>query len=85
MAVPWQADFMDCADDWWPSQRPTDVFTSAANVPYQGVRWDDGITGGTGPTMRAKMVTHFAKLGFVVPDGAGNLIEVERDPSLPPR
>src|SRR5262249_33668078 len=29
MAVPWQADFFDCAQDgdlaWWPAQRPDDV------------------------------------------------------------
>src|SRR5262249_4272327 len=22
MALPWQADFADCSDSWWPSQRP---------------------------------------------------------------
>jgi len=25
MCVPWQADFYDCKDNWWPSARPDDV------------------------------------------------------------
>jgi hypothetical protein len=25
MACPWQADFYECRDDWWPGQRPDDV------------------------------------------------------------
>ncbi|RTL65953.1 MAG: hypothetical protein EKK41_19595, partial [Hyphomicrobiales bacterium] len=25
MAVPWQADFYECHNDWWPAQRPDDV------------------------------------------------------------
>ncbi len=25
MALPWQADFHDCFDHWWPAQRPDDV------------------------------------------------------------
>lgn len=25
MALPWQADFNDCADNWWPAARPDDV------------------------------------------------------------
>ena len=41
MALPWQADFMDCAKDdgtvgvffgWWPAQRPDDVYKSAADA-----------------------------------------------------
>jgi L-Lysine epsilon oxidase N-terminal/L-lysine epsilon oxidase C-terminal domain/Iron-containing redox enzyme len=27
MAVPWQADFWECRDHWWPAQRPDDVVT----------------------------------------------------------
>ena len=27
MAIPWQTDFLLCADHWWPSQRPDDVVT----------------------------------------------------------
>jgi len=27
MAVPWQADFYECQQNWWPAQRPDDVVT----------------------------------------------------------
>ncbi|NRA14933.1 MAG: iron-containing redox enzyme family protein [Oceanospirillaceae bacterium] len=27
MALPWQADFNDCSDNWWPAVRPDDVIT----------------------------------------------------------
>src|SRR5439155_6981115 len=48
MAVPWQADFMDCSKllnlGWWPTQRPDDVFINptdplSARVPW--ARFDD--------------------------------------------
>ena len=29
MAVPWQADFFECQQHWWPSQRPDKVFGEA--------------------------------------------------------
>ena len=29
-ALPWQADFHDCRDGWWPAQRPDDVLTFEA-------------------------------------------------------
>jgi hypothetical protein len=29
MAVPWQADFFECQEHWWPSQRPDVVFGEA--------------------------------------------------------
>ncbi len=29
MACPWQADFYECRDDWWPAQRPDTVITEA--------------------------------------------------------
>ncbi|MEC4749878.1 LodA/GoxA family CTQ-dependent oxidase [Methylomicrobium sp. Wu6] len=28
MALPWQADFWECQQHWWPAQRPDDVITS---------------------------------------------------------
>jgi hypothetical protein len=30
MACPWQADFYECRDDWWPGQRPDEVITDEA-------------------------------------------------------
>ncbi|HEX8161469.1 MAG TPA: LodA/GoxA family CTQ-dependent oxidase [Pyrinomonadaceae bacterium] len=29
MALPWQADFAECKDHWWPAQRPDDVVPEA--------------------------------------------------------
>ncbi len=29
MALPWQADFYECQQHWWPTQRPDDVVTEA--------------------------------------------------------
>jgi hypothetical protein len=85
MALPWQADFNDCSDDWWPSQRPNDVFARSADIPSSPVRWEDGVSSGGTAASRTQMVKNFGKLGFIVSDGAGNLIEAERDSSLPPR
>jgi L-lysine epsilon oxidase-like protein len=74
MAVPWQADFHDCdfeddlGMDWWPGQRPTQVFRAGSQVqsPWMPRDWS-----------REKMVTHWATLGFVVPDGP-RFVEHER-------
>jgi len=30
MACPWQADFFECKDNWWPTQRPDEVLTLEA-------------------------------------------------------
>jgi hypothetical protein len=84
MALPWQADFNDCSDDWWPSQRPTNIFVSSGDVPNSPVRWADGVSSSTSASNRRKMVENFSKLGFVVSDGVGSLIEAERDTNLPP-
>jgi hypothetical protein len=35
MACPWQADFFECHDHWWPAQRPDDVLTMRS---YEEVR-----------------------------------------------
>jgi len=59
MAVPWQADFYDCKDTWWPAARPDDVIAqnvfdeaNAAWRPGQPplsealegrVKWDRGL------------------------------------------
>jgi hypothetical protein len=36
MAVPWQADFYECRQHWWPAQRPDDVLS--AEVYLQGLQ-----------------------------------------------
>lgn len=80
MAVPWQADFFECAlqpdaedpengMDWWPGQRPVNV------LRRDGSRgnWSSGITTKTG------MVSQWRGLGFVVKDEATDrFVETER-------
>ena len=85
MALPWQADFHDCADDWWPSQRPNDIFTDQASIPNDPVLWAAGVQG-AGQAGRRRMVTQFARLGFIVPKTIQSqtiFVEEDRDPTLP--
>ena len=39
MALPWQADFADCRESWWPSQRPVAVTTKSGKRN----QWSRGI------------------------------------------
>jgi hypothetical protein len=74
MALPWQADFADCSDYWWPSQRPDEVTTKAG----EEVSWDRGVAG-TRRNRHLNMVDFWSKLGFVVFDqAAGKFFEDER-------
>jgi hypothetical protein len=83
MALPWQADFADCAVLWWPSQRPDDVTTSDGKKH----KWDRGVVGVTGGVRRnphQNMVDDWSKLGFVVFDAAkGKFVETERTVEVP--
>jgi hypothetical protein len=74
MALPWQADFADCSNFWWPSQRPDDVTLKTG----EKVRWDRGITD-LASNRHLNMVDFWSQLGFVVFDKAtGKFIEDER-------
>jgi hypothetical protein len=66
MALPWQADFVDCADNWWPVPRPNDVIRQGTPGSQ---RWF------TGDYM--DMVNKWNTLGFIVRQGAQH-VEVER-------
>lgn len=68
MALPWQADFTDCAQNWWPVPRPNEVIRNG--VANQG--WTDGIVG----TLE-DMVQKWSQLGFVVQQGSQH-VEAER-------
>ena len=84
MAVPWQADFFECAlqtdpddkpddpangMDWWPAQRPVNVLRGGSEPED----WVSGIG-----DMQA-MVDHWAGLGFIVSEeGTGRFVETER-------
>lgn len=75
MAQPWQADFLKCNTEWWPSQRP-DV--AAQSGSFEDTKdWIRGIDG------HGDLVRNSQRLGFVVRSGADEVfIEAERDPSL---
>jgi hypothetical protein len=70
MALPWQGDFIDCVTNWWPSQRPDGVSTSAGLQ-----QWDRGLNDANG------LIANFSKAGFVKPalDAAGNAIQTEQE------
>lgn len=68
MALPWQADFNACADNWWPVPRPNRVIPQGSS-DYE--EWDRGV--GSYEAMVAKWHT----LGFVVRQGAQH-VEVDR-------
>jgi hypothetical protein len=76
MAIPWQADFRACDDkglsDWWPGQRPVEVFRSQRQVDWvpSGWRFSD-------------MAEKWSRLGFVVKEqGTDRYVEDERSPTL---
>ena len=96
MAVPWQADFTDCAKNgsgenefgWWPGQRPDDVFRDQADVAGRVDRpWARPTPGRTWPyghelPTKEEMVAHWYKFGFVVKEGEAYL-ESERAERVP--
>jgi hypothetical protein len=96
MALPWQADFNDCAREgageeefgWWPSQRPDDVFVDIqgvddkAVVPWARPYPDDQWPGGKPLPSYQEMVEHWFKMGFVIKTG-GDFLESERAKSVP--
>jgi hypothetical protein len=77
MAIPWQADFHDCGKegsaDWWPGQRPTQVFGSGrtGSGVWMPDEWD-----------RVDMVNQWMHLGFIVEEttnGHTRYVEDERN------
>ncbi|GAA0943722.1 LodA/GoxA family CTQ-dependent oxidase [Virgisporangium aurantiacum] len=68
MALPWQNDFFQCADNWWPVPRPN-------YVTRGGVAQQSFISGVVNSGQ--SMVDNWHKLGFVVRQGT-DLIEVDR-------
>lgn len=68
-AVPWQADFLDCNDVWWPVQRPNEVTRDGKPLQWWvPARWRPN----EDYSDYAAMVTGWWELGFVVTrdDGA---------------
>jgi hypothetical protein len=76
MALPWQADFADCADYWWPSQRPVIVTKQDATQ----AEWARGITG-VQRNRHLNMVEFWSSLAHVLrEDGGTRFVEVGRKP-----
>jgi hypothetical protein len=67
MALPWQADFKACGDNWWPVPRPNDVIAQDSGSP---VRWERDVAS------MQDMVSLWHTLGFVVRQGDEH-VEVE--------
>lgn len=67
MALPWQADFKACDDNWWPVPRPNDVIQQGTGT---SLRWERNAPSSI------DMVNNWSSLGFVVRQGPQN-VEVE--------
>lgn len=73
MAQPWQADFLKCHTEWWPTQRP-DLAPQADGTLEDWIR---------GAASHKLLVQRSGRLGLVAKQGAGEVfLEVERDPTL---
>lgn len=68
MAIPWQADFKACGDNWWPVPRPNYVIPQGTST-YQ--TWDRDVGSSE------DMVTSWHTLGFIVRQG-DEYVEVDR-------
>jgi hypothetical protein len=87
MALPWQADFRDCAYeedlglDWWPGQRPNDVWRMVG-TELKREKWVPETEEWEGDnTRRPMMVKHWSELGFILKkqiDGTAQFVEAER-------
>jgi len=87
MALPWHADFTDCANEgqyaWWPAQRPDDVYPSAnAAKPVDWARPTGQYAVGKNEIAHEDMVQVWYKFGFVVEQG-GVWVESERAAQIP--
>jgi hypothetical protein len=75
-ALPWQADFLDCNDIWWPVHRPNEV--TRDGTPMQSWVPDAWIPGGN--AIYSDMVAGWWQLGFIVTeDNGATYVEVERN------
>ena len=73
MAQPWQADFMDCNTEWWPTQRPD----LAPQSDGTNLDWPRKAN------TKRLMLERSSRLGFIVQQGTNEVfLEAERDPNL---
>lgn len=82
MALPWQADFMECDEgSWWPSQRPDIAMLDPNQIPGSQAEWANPLQS----TDHQGMVDHWNQLGFIVPTQVGGptvFSETDRDPNF---
>ncbi len=98
MAVPWQADFLECRLDggngWWPAQRPDIAYQTKADYdasPKKSVNWDRASTGGVTANwpsggvapVKKEMVEHWYKFGILREGPPYYHLELEREPTIP--
>ncbi len=76
LAVPWQVDFVDCEDSFWPASRPGIASADGTNF-YRWMEFPSG--GGVKYLSRADFVRDWRKMGTMVWDNASHAArEVER-------
>jgi hypothetical protein len=68
MALPWQADFYACGDNWWPVPRPNDVIPQGQS---SYLKWARDVNN------YVDMVQKWHTLGFIVRQG-NQQVEVDR-------
>lgn len=70
-ALPWQADYLDCDETWWPVQRPTHVTRGTRPLqPWVPPDWELDY---------GAMVKHWWTLGFVIKSPLSDVyLETER-------
>jgi hypothetical protein len=77
-ACPWQADFYECKEAWWPAARPDQVDRAGASA-----EWALGIDAATTPQSDYNMVLNWHALGIVKETSRGVFAEDERILSQP--
>ena len=80
MAQPWQADFLKCSGNWWPSQRPDIAPQSDGSLKMWALVGNPPHV----PDHQA-LVDHVMQFGMVVPKVVGGVevcIEEGRDPAV---
>ncbi|SFI58340.1 LodA/GoxA family CTQ-dependent oxidase [Planctomicrobium piriforme] len=80
MALPWQADFLKCSGNWWPSQRP-DIAPQANGSLKMWAR----IGAAESTPTHQQLVDHVMQFGMISPRVVGGVavcVEEGRDPSI---
>lgn len=87
MACPWQADFMECAGNWWPAQRP-DLTKFKKDGSAADILWARGLVDAStaSSASHSNMVKHFSDLAVIeklIVAGQEIYVENGRNPALP--